>query len=95
MPLNGNHLCTPDPDATSILPIDDDDWDRGVRLSLLQDDVELEYELRFFLGTLNRYISNPVFSTNFKNRSICTPCRDYQSSKPSAAPNHKQEQNTA
>ncbi|KAL7913401.1 hypothetical protein GGI35DRAFT_490037 [Trichoderma velutinum] len=30
MPLNGNHLCTPDPDAESILPVDDDDWDRGV-----------------------------------------------------------------
>ncbi|KAL7780725.1 hypothetical protein V8C43DRAFT_299950 [Trichoderma afarasin] len=30
MPLNGNHLCTPDPDTESILPVDDDDWDRGV-----------------------------------------------------------------
>ncbi|KAL7947312.1 hypothetical protein V8C42DRAFT_317396 [Trichoderma barbatum] len=30
MPLNGNHLCTSDPDAASILPVDDADWDQGI-----------------------------------------------------------------
>lgn len=28
--LKGGHLCMPDPSETSLLPIDDDAWDRGV-----------------------------------------------------------------
>ncbi|KAE9376499.1 hypothetical protein N431DRAFT_400710 [Stipitochalara longipes BDJ] len=28
--FRGRHLCTPDPSANSILPVDDDAWDQGV-----------------------------------------------------------------
>lgn len=28
--FRGRHLCMPDPNANSILPVDDDAWDQGV-----------------------------------------------------------------